>query len=104
MTKGLPKFESKHDQREILLLSRQALNKKQPLLLPKIRSRNFKKNTNNTRTYNRNMKTFTLISLLTSIYAVTAESHLARVDAAYKAFGSDFNGIGDHSHPYLLLG
>jgi hypothetical protein len=47
-------------------------------------SHNFKKNTNNTRAYNPDMKTFTLILLLTSIYAVTAESHLARVDAAYK--------------------
>jgi hypothetical protein len=89
MTKGLHKFESKHNQRAVLLLSRQALNKKQLLLLPKIRSHNFKKNTNNTRAYNPDMKTFTLILLLTSIYAVPVESHLATVDAAYKAFGSD---------------
>jgi hypothetical protein len=41
------------------------------------------------------MKTFTLISLLTSIYAVAAESHVARVDAVYKALGSDFNGMKD---------
>jgi hypothetical protein len=41
------------------------------------------------------MKTFTLILLLTSIYAVPVESHLARVDAAYKALGSDFNGMRD---------
>jgi hypothetical protein len=41
------------------------------------------------------MKTFTLISLLASVYAVTAESHLARVDEAYKALGSDFNGMRD---------
>jgi hypothetical protein len=41
------------------------------------------------------MKTFTLILLLTSIYAVTVESHLARVDAACKALGSDFNGMRD---------
>jgi hypothetical protein len=72
-----------------------AIRKATVAILPKIRSHNFKKNTNNTRTYNRNMKTITLISLLTSIYAVTAESHLARVDAAYKALGSDFNGMRD---------
>jgi hypothetical protein len=69
--------------------------KKQLLLLPEILSHNFKKNINNKRTYNPDMKTLTLILLLASIYAVTAESHLARVDAAYKALCSDFNGMRD---------